>query len=94
MRTTVIFRHIIKSLPIINPSNPSHATALLMKGFSKAAPSFGPNLLRREMSENRSTKMDEKPRDTAMNPGEEDGGAVRSSGTLEDRSERSAQVQK
>ena len=73
----------------MNPRNPSQATARLTNGLSNAAPSFGPNLLRREMKANRITNMDEKPRETAINPAEDDGGPVRSVGTLDGKSDRS-----
>lgn len=75
----------------MNPIKPSHATARLRNGLSRAALSFGPILLRKEMTEKRMTKMEENASETAMKPDEADGGPVKSRKALEGRSERSAE---
>ena len=53
----------------MNPIKPSHATARLRNGLSRAALSFGPILLRKEMTEKRMTKMEENASETAMKTG-------------------------
>ena len=57
--------------------------------MSRAALAFSPSLDLKEIKEKSMTKIDVIARETAMKPGEDAGGAVRSEGALEGKAERS-----